>query len=517
MRIKFVIRNIFANIGGFFLSTLLNFIVRIVFIRTLGIEYLGINALFMNILTILSIANLGIGTSIMYSFYKPIAENDTKKIQILLSFFAKVYRVIGLVILLLGLSLLPFLDNIIKGENDIPHISIIYILFLLNSVISYFYIHKSSIVTAHQKNYVIVIINNTFTIIFGILQILILLSTKNFILVLLVQLLITITQNIYTSKKAEKMFPYIKQKNSKKIPKSELSDMIENIKGVVLYRIGSVITNGTDNIIISSFLSIGLVGIYSNYLLIINAVTGLFSRIFSSMSASIGNLAASDSKDKQYFIYKVLFLIHFWIYGFASIVLIILINPFIKWWLGAEYVLGNSVVLFIVLNFYLWGMQGVTNNFRVAYGIFKQGKYRPIVASIINLVVSIILVKHMGISGVLIGTGVSILAVAFWFDPLIVHKYGLKVSQAPYFIRYFLYTIVVVVAGVITKIACSFLGNDNLIYIIFKFIICTLIINVIFYLCFNKTKEFQYLWNIRKKYLHSIRGKFSRHKANQSS
>ena len=254
------------------LTVILNFAVKTVFIKMLNDEYLGVNGLFTNIITMLSLADLGIGIAIPYSLYKPLAEKDEQKINILMNFYKKIYNIIGMVVLLIGLSLTPFLGLIIKDIPDnVPNLSLIYMLFVIHSASSYFFVYKKFLIDSDQKGYITSRIIFAFSTILSIIQIILLVITKNYILFLLASIIMVILQNIYISYKANKMYPFIKNKTNDKLSKDDVKDIKKNVSSLFIYKVGTVIMNGTDNIIISKFIGLIIVGFYSNYVLIINS------------------------------------------------------------------------------------------------------------------------------------------------------------------------------------------------------------------------------------------------------
>lgn len=486
-----IINSLYAS-GSQIITIILNFIVRTVFIKTLSAEYLGINGLFSNILTMLSLADLGIGIAIPYTLYRPLAEDNKKKIQKLMSLYAKIYNVIGIVILIVGILITPLLKYIIKDMPDIQNINLIYILFVLNSALSYFFIYKKLLLDSDQKGYIANKIIMNITIIKSIIEIIILYSTKNYIIYLLISIMSTLIQNIIISKKCDKLYPYIKEKSKDKIDKSEIKELKANTSALIIYRIGSVALTGTDNIIISKFIGIVAVGIYSNYLLIINAITRIVSQVFDSITASIGNLVVTtDEKKSENIFYKLQFL-NFWLYTFFSICIIVLINPFISMWAGEEYVLDNITAFAIGLNLYVYGMQSVVSSFRNAYGLFVQGKYRPIIMTVVNIILSIFLAQRLGIFGVIMATILSRLFIMGIYDPMIVFKYGLKKSSKKYFITYIKYMcIFIIISLIMVFVSKIFVINNYL-----NWFLCALtigiLINLIIVLLFYKNENFKF-------------------------
>lgn len=275
MRIQNSLKNILFGLSGQIISIGMGFVVRTVFIFTLGIEYLGVDGLFTSILLMFSLANLGFDTAIIYSLYRPLAEKDIYKIQALMNLYQKAYRLIGVVVLLIGLSLLPFLDHLVNADTTIKDINIIYLLFLISSVSSYYFVYKQSIIIADQSNYIISKIHTLFMIISNALQIVLLIIISDYIVVLVAQLTLKVIENVYIANKANKLYPFLKEKNNAKLSKTDRREFFENLYSLLLYKISGVVINATDNIVISKFIGVIWVGVYSNYLLILNTLNTL--------------------------------------------------------------------------------------------------------------------------------------------------------------------------------------------------------------------------------------------------
>lgn len=485
------------------LTVVLNFAVKTVFIKMLNDEYLGVNGLFTNIITMLSLADLGIGIAIPYSLYKPLAKKDEHKINVLMNFYKKVYTIIGIAVLLIGLSLTPFLGLIIKDiPKNVPHLSLIYILFVIHSASSYFFVYKKFLIDSDQKGYITSRIIFTFSTLLSIIQIILLVTTKNYILFLLSSIILVIIQNIYISSKANKLYPFIKNKTDEKLEKEDMEGIKKNVSSLFIYKVGTVIMNGTDNIIISKFIGLIIVGFYSNYVLIINSITTVLNQIFNAITSSIGNLVVTTNKKRSKEVYDNLNFANFWLYALFGVCIIVLINPFINIWIGKKYVMGFSIVFLLVLNFYVLGMQSVTNSFRNAYGLFWIAKYRPIIMVIINIVISVVLVQFIGIEGVLIGTLVSRLVTTAWLDPYIVHKYGFEISPKSYYIDYLKYLVIFIAISIILNYFISMVAINNIFILILIAILVVISVNVILVLLFFKTSEFNYFYDKIKKIRH---------------
>ncbi len=490
-------RNIQFEFIGQVFTIGISFVTRTVFIQVLSAEYLGLNGLFSNILSALSFAELGIGTAITYSLYKPIAENDYDKIKAFMAIYKKAYMIIGLFILITGMALTPFLDFLIKGKHGIEHLELFYIMYVIDSGASYFFSYKRSFLIANQKKHMESKYYYSFKFIASVFQIIFLLTTKKFIVFLFIQIVNTFITNLVLNMKINKMYPFLTDNDGNKITEDEKRVIIRNTKAGIIHKVGSIIVLGTDNILISKFSGLITVGLYSNYLLIISALDRVFSLISTSLTASVGNLGATDDKERSIFIFHCIDLLIHWMVSFSSISLFVLINPFISLWLGSKYVLSDYTVFFIIVNFYLKGRRKNNLIHRDSLGLMWYDKYKAVFESIINLAVSIILASQFGINGVLLGTIISTVSTCTWVEPYIVYKYGFHKNVFPYFVSFIYGVFLTVFAGFITlkatAMASAACGVNNYFEFIIKMIVVAIVPNLIFYLCYRRNKEFKYL------------------------
>lgn len=410
-----------------------SFVSRTIFIKILGREYLGINGLFGNILTVLSLAELGFSSAINYSLYKPIADYDVHKIAAVMNFFKKIYHIVASVVLGIGLSLVPVLRYLVNVETDIPNLTLYYILILMQTVISYLFVYKMAILNANQQGYLVSNYGIFTYILQFVLQNAMLVITHNFALYLSVQILCTLINNLLISRKADLVYPELRYKDC--LEKAERIEIFRNVKALFLYRIGAVILNGTDNILISTLVGTIWVGIYSNYLMLVNAVKGFVTIVFNAMQASIGNLSVKEDLDTQFTLFKVLDLLCFCCYGFCAICFWTLLDKFIFIWLGADFLLEPYVVAIIVFNFYIPGVLSITSMYRDATGMFKQTKFIFLTTAFLNLILSIILGKIWGLTGILAATLIARLCTNFWFEPFIIYKYYFKRKVCGFFVN----------------------------------------------------------------------------------
>ncbi len=492
-----VMRNMI--VGTFFqiVSLVLGFVNRTFFIKLLSTEYLGVNSLFTNILTILSFAELGIGNAIVYNLYKPIAKNDEKRINLLLKFYRNVYSLIGIIMLVTGLLLIPFIPYLIEEMPNISeNIYIIYVLFLLDTVISYFFTYRTAIITADQKNYIVIRTTYSFKVVLIILQILVLYLTRNYYLYVILQLICTLLTYIYLSCVSKKMYPFSKKMPKEDLPKKEQKSIFSNVKALFVYKIGSVVLNGTDSIIISRYIGLVALGLYSNYYLLVSALTQILSQIFNAFTASIGNLIAHNEHKKTQQVFNQLFYFTIFIYGISGGCLYFLLNDFITIWLGKEFLLSNIVVFAMVLHFCVNGIQFASFTYRQTAGLFKEFRWSPILASITNIVLSIVLAKVMGLSGILFATSVSRLITAGWIDPYVVYKKVLNEKVYKYFLKYLKYIILVTISLIPSYFISKYLCAYNIGLFIVKGCLLVVSFSIMFLLFTYKSEEFKSLKDI---------------------
>ncbi len=508
MRTESSIKNLIFSLGGQGVTLLLKLVSRFIFVRILTSEYLGLNGLFSNILSLLSLVELGIGPAMVYSLYKPLALNDKEKIKSLMRIYRIAYNIIGTIIIIVGASITPFLSVFIKDMPNIDNIGLIYLLFVFNTGISYFYVYKKSLIEADQKRYIATLYHAIFSVLLTIIQTVVLIITHNYIAYLITQILITLTENIAISIKANKLHPYIKEKNVKKLEQKDVKSLTKNISAMVFHKIGSVVVTGTDNLIISKFIGLVEVGIYSNYLVVINALKSILNQIFTSITASIGNLVVTESNKKTYDIFKKVLFLNFWLYSFVSICLVVLFNDFITLWVGKEYLFDLSIVIIITINFYITGMRKTVLTFRDALGLYWQDRYKPLFESLINIVASLILVKYFGIVGVFVGTFLSTILTCFWIEPYILFKYGISQKVKEYFKVVVEYSVITIIMAIITYLIANLINTSiPIITFIIKILLCLIIPNACYILLFRKKEEYKYFINLIINILYKIRKK----------
>jgi O-antigen/teichoic acid export membrane protein len=487
-------RRAFVNIIWGFIEKMITlicpFIIRTIMIYKLGNEYLGLNGLFTSILQVLSLAELGFGDAIVFSMYKPIIENDNKMLSALLNLYKKVYRIIGMVILCVGFLILPFITKFVKGGYPSEvNIYVLYCIYLFNTVISYFlFAYKESLLKAHQRNDVNSRILSGCNIVMYVLQIIVLLLFSNYYLYIVIMPVTTIVLNCVRSLFVKKMYPQIVCEGH--IEKDAVIGLSKRIIGLTLNKLAQVCRNSFDSIIISSFLGLVILARYQNYYYIISALTVMVSIITTAVGAGIGNSIAAETVEKNYSDYKEFLFIYNWIACFCTVCMLCLYQPFIELWVGKSNVLPLSTVILCCIYFYTMKLGDIAAVYRQAAGIWWEDKFRPIVESVVNLAVNIVLVKYIGVDGVLVSTIISIVCINIPWATYVLFKVYFKMSIKEVFFKYIRYFIETTVLCAVVYGICSRINGNLLVVLVVRTIICIGLVNAGLYIISYTKPEF---------------------------
>lgn len=500
-RVKYAAKNIAFGWIGNIATLLLGAVLRQVFIERLGDTLLGVNDYFTSILTVLSLAELGIGTAFNYSLYGPVARKDYEKVKSYMQLYKKAYRTIACVIAVIGMAIAPFLKYLIKdpGSNTWRDLTIYYFIFLFNTVSTYFVAYKYSLVNAQQKNYIqtnIITITKAVTV---TLQIIGLIALSDFYVYLLTMAVIELLQKIFVSIYLDRMYPYLKDKEVKKLSKEEVGEIAGQTKALVFHKVGDMARLQTDTAIIGAFIDVTTVGFVGTYNYVISSVSNFVNIIFNSVLSSFGNLIATEKKEKQYLMFRVYRFLACWIYGFSAIGFYLLLTPLIMLWVGEERVLADVVIGCIMIDYYFKGERIVLSNYKTAAGVFEQDKYLALIQGGVNLVISIVLVQRIGLTGIYIGTIVSGL-IANATKPFIIYKVCFGRSAFVYFldsVKYIGVNLAALLALLFIKQAVmpavtipAFAG---------MIVIITVVFNGLFLLLFGSCEEFGYICDLFRK------------------
>ena len=488
------IKNSFSTVILYVATTIIGFIFQKVFIETLGAEYNGIKGLFSNILYMLNIAELGFGSAIVYHLYKPMADENIDEIKSLVKYYKKIYHLIALIIFGIGSLLLPIIPTIVGEVSITENIRFLFFLYLLSTVFSYLLTYKRSILYADQKNYITSMIDTIFVILRNIVQIINLYFVKSFLIYLIIQIIFTILENVCINIIVNRKYKYIQNlKDTKQISNELKDDIKQKVKGLLFHKIGSFIVLGTDNIIISMTEGLGVVavGLYSNYNMIISQVKNLFGNVISSLTASVGNLLIENDKTKAREIYKSVLLANSWIFCFGAISVYCLIEPFVKIWIGEEYLLSKFVLITLVINLYIQGIRYTSQIFKDAAGIFYEDRFIPLIESSINIVASLVLVRFFGLGGVFLGTISSTMILFFYSYPKFVYKKVLNGDIKEFFKLHIFHFSVTIIISLITVLISNRIHNSNqFIQLVFNGILCLILPNVLYLIVAIRLPEF---------------------------
>lgn len=496
-RTEYSLINMLTGVAGYGINTVIGFVCRIIFVRTLSSDYLGVSGLFTNILSMLSLAELGISSAITYALYKPLAENDEAKVASIMNYYRRAYMAIGCFVAVVGLALMPFLNLIITNSPAIKEsIYLLYLLYLINTAVSYFFSYRQALLTAAQRQYIVSGYNYVITIAQSVLQTVYLLATHEYIGYLLIQIAGGIIYNVWVSAKAAKDYPYIKNQDAAPLSKEERKSLFRNIKALAINKVSGVLVNSTDNIAITYFTGLSSVGFASNYILLSNTVGQIIGLVFNALPGSIGNLNASESEENRYRFFNVLSLMNFWLFGWGAIGIALVSGDLVRWFYGAEYVLPMHIPLIIAINSFTIGQLQASYTYKSTMGLFRYGQYLLFFTGIINLVLDILLGRVWGVFGIYAATLIARMCTNLWYEPYAVYKYGLKKNPMIYWVRYLRNALILILTGGVCWILCNCCNFSVVGNVFAKFAICVVVPNSMFILFFQRSDEFSYLKSI---------------------
>lgn len=499
-RTEYSLLNIIAGLGGYVANTALGFVCRMIFVRCLSESYLGINGFLTNFLSMLSLAELGIGSAIIYALYKPIAENDEEKISALMHVYRTAYYVIGIIVAVAGICMIPLLGIIVGDTSDIKEsIYLIYGIYLFNTASSYFFSYQGSLITAFQRNYIVVGTSYVITCLQSVLQIVFLLTFKSYMPYLIIQTIGTQAYNIIITVWTHKDYPFINNRKVTPLTKGEKKNLFKNVKSVTVYKLSGILVNNTDNLVLTYFNGLGITGLASNYTLLTNTLDTLVKQVFNAVTASVGNLNASDSQEKQYSFFKVLNLANFWLYGWAAIGVAFVSSDLVKLLFGNTYVMPPEIPFILAVNLYMVGMQNAIWTYKNTKGMFKYGQYILLVTAALNVIGDIVLGSLFGVFGIYLATAIARLFTNTWYEPYAVFKIAFGLNPVIYLKKYLEYLFILVISGACCYIICCLVTTDIILCVIAKLFICSIVPNLFFFFVFRKTEEMKYIMSTIRK------------------
>ena len=467
----------------------LPFFSRTMILYVLGEQYLGLSSLFGSILSFLSLTELGMGSAMVYSMYKPIAENDYPTICALLNLYRRLYRIIGVIILLLGICLMPFLRQLIHGEipGDV-NIYVLYFIYLLNVVLSYWlFTYKTALLQAYQRNDIeskigMLIVPVSYLVMLGSLF-----FFKNYYSYVIWLPVFTIITNIIRKIWVDHMFPDL-------MPEGNISDtlkksIMKKVAALFGTKLNTVVLNAADNLVMAAYIGLTVIAIYGNYYYIMSAIIGFLSICYSSMTAGLGNSLETESLQKNYRDFEKFSFINSWLVGWCAVCLVCLYQPFMYIWTGERLMFPFYVVLEFGLYFYIYQIRKIPITYKDAAGIWWEDRYRPYVCMVTNLVLNVMLVQIIGVSGIILSTVLSLFVSIPW-ENYTIFKYIFHCSSKKYYLKMFYYCFSMIIAGFTTFMVCE-LFNQGIIYFFIRSIICIAIPNIIFVIMNCKCREFK--------------------------
>lgn len=436
-RTKLAMKNV--SVTG--LVTLLNFplqfINRFFMVRYLGMAYLGITSLYANILSVLSLTDLGVGTAIIFMMYQPLEDGDHRKLSILMRYYRLAYHAIGLIIFVIGLLIIPFLHVFLGKQISYPHVYLLFIIYLLGSVSSYLFSYNQSLLNADQRSHIVSAINLIVCYVLLTAQIITVILYKNPLLYATLFVFTGFVSNLIISAYVHRHYPYI-YGTKERLSKADNKLLFDNVVGNFFLRVSGVVVTGTDNLFLSAFAGVIQVGFYANYVTLTSFLQKFILQVIASFTGSIGNFSVISDRQAGEDLFHKLQYINFVILNLATMGILFLSKDIIAVWLGKKYILDTLTTLLIGLSFYIMNYRALGWNFVAVYGLGKYMKMFSVNEMIANVVASLIFLWgfHMGLRGVILGTIISTILTVSWQDPYIIFKYGFHTRPTKYFTRY---------------------------------------------------------------------------------
>lgn len=491
-RTKNATRNIVFGMALKIYQIAMPFLLRTAMIYFMGVEYLGLDSLFTSILQVLNLAELGVGSAMVYGMYKPIVEDDTKTICALMRLYRTYYRVIGCVIAVVGTVLTPFIPALVK--SDLPPELNIYVLYLLNlaaTVLSYWlFAYKNALFQAHQRVDVVSKISILTSTIRYLLQFAVIFWIKDYYLYIMAMLLAQILTNVITAIRATRAYPDYKPVG--KLEKTAVKDINQRIRDLFTSKLGAVIVNSADTVVISAFLGLTVLAVYQNYYFILTSVIGLVTIVFNACTAGIGNSVIVETKEKNYNDLKKFTFLIAWIAGFCTCSFLCLYQPFMELWVGKDLMLGISAVICFCVYYFIYEINQLLNTYKDAAGIWHEDRFRPLVTAGTNLVMNLILVQFWGIYGVLLSTVLSTLLVGM---PWLLHNLFTVLFPKKFFgdyLKHLLrYALVVLLSCLVCFGICYWIQLSHWLTLLVRGVVCLIVPNVIYLVFYRNTEQFK--------------------------
>ncbi len=499
-------KNTLSGVVFRIVTLILHFATRTVFVRYLGNEILSVNGLVSSILSFLNVAELGIGTALVFAMYRPIAEEDEEKVKQYLYFYKRIYAALGATVLALGVLLFPLYYVLISKEADAMaavNVVVVYLIQLAQSVLSfYFFINRGGFLSATQQDYRLTLSNCLTSIATSVLQVVAIAVFHNYYIYIAIPMAAMVVQRTVNGLMIGKWFPYIREKPTGSLSKEEKHAVVRNTFGLAISKICTIINNAVANIVITAVVSLAAVGHFSNYQTVMVMLSGTVSILFSAMLPSVGNLSATGSIEDKKRVFRLIYFVAFWIYGFSAISYVTIIEPFVTVWVGAQYVMPLSLAIAMSVNFLIGGMDVAISTFREGCGLYYEGRYRPIFTTALNILLALLFGTLWDVTGIVVANMASRLLTIWWFDAYLVHSRVFHESPVPYLLNYIGRVAVVGAVGVFVLWLCSFITVESAVLeVLIRAGICTVVINAFLLLIYGRTREFRSLLEIVKNLL----------------
>ena len=481
-------KNLRAAWIGQLLNILAKFVMRRFFVQYISDDYLGLDAVFTNIIGLMNLAELGIGSAIFYALYGPLADKDEDRVLGVMQLLAKVYRSIALVLTAVGLILMPLLTIIAPEARGLSNVHLLFSFYLINTVVSYLFTYKGLLASADQKSYITTRNHYVFIVGLNIAQIFVIYFSRSFIVYAAIQSLFTIAEGVSLSWMMDKEYPILRQKKKVKLPEDVTKKIWSDVRKIVVSKVGNTVISSTDNLILSNVVGLAVTGIYSNYALIKASLQAIVCQFQAAVSASVGNIVAMGEREKEIDYFWFLNFITTALYSITSICLYNLMQPFVAYWLGGEYLMDQGVLFCTTVIYYLYGIRGIFGTFSMAHGVFDLEAKKTVLEAVANLLISIVLATKMGVVGVLLGTVFSSLFVGLPLELVNVGRALPEISKRRYVKEFILYSITTMIALVGSAWFCERISMHWYIRLPLGLVISVIVFIIIWLLAWGRTE-----------------------------
>ena len=490
-RLSNSIKNLQVAWIGQFLNILAKFVMRRFFVRYISDDYLGLDAVFTNIIGLMNLAELGIGSAVFYALYKPLAEHDEEKILGVMQLLGRVYKTIALILCGVGLLLMPMITVIAPEAKDLPYAHLLFGFYLANTCVSYLFTYKGLLASADQKNYITLRNHYIFIVSLNVAQIFIIYFTKNFVAYAAVQSLFTLAEGISLSLIMDRKYPILKRKDKIHLSNEVTGKIWTDVKKIVIGKIGNTVITSTDNLILSNVVGLSQTGVYSNYVLVKASLQAIVCQFQSAVSASVGNIAVSGDRKKELDYFWFLNFVTTSLYAGTSVCMFNLMHPFIAYWLGGNYIMDYGVLLCITVIYYYGGIRGIFGTFSMAHGVFDLEAKKTILEAGVNLLISIVLAVKFGLIGVLLGTIISSLFVGLPLELINVGRALPEISKRRFVGELIIYSFGTAIVLFISMKLCDMVSMHWYIRLPLGFLISVGVFTVVWWILFGRTEMFR--------------------------